>query len=62
MNTRNVCESCDKRQVRGRNFLCHACKSEEEARDKESLELQGYEFRLGLPEVIQDLPALRINR
>ena len=60
---RNVCQACDKRQVRGRNFLCHVCKAEEEARDKESIELQyGLEFRLGLHEVVQDLPALRINR
>jgi hypothetical protein len=60
---RNVCVACDKRQVRGRNFLCHVCKSQEEQRDKECQELQyGYEFRLGLREVAQDLPALRISR
>ena len=60
---RKFCLACQRRVVRGSNFLCYDCKAQDDQKDKEALELQGgREFKLELHELTPTLPALRCAR
>jgi hypothetical protein len=55
-----LCIECNKRPVRGNNFLCFECKRREAQRDVEAIEdKQERDFKFDLREAAQDIPRLR---
>ena len=58
---KRLCAICNKRPVRDGQELCHRC--EQESNQSEPLEIdEARQFKLGIREIAQDLPTLRIRR